>query len=358
MRKWWVLLCMPGFLMLGACGKGLPQAREMDNMALMRTLAVDQGEMEDTVLVTASSARRSRGVQGESEPPLILSAQRESIAGACRAMGAMSDSDVFFGHVDQLLLGEGLARTGGIADALEHFSRESELGLGTSVWVVRENKAQNVLWSTKEQSAEPRLTALIQDRRLDLTGMECTAGKVLTRIMEGECPWIPALVLDEENSSLREQGYGILKDGVLAFWAEGDAARGLALSQGYPGNELVELSGGVAQLDSAALTCVPVMKDGNLIGLTLDLRLLGRVKLPGTLGRKGLEEGVQERAAGWLKAALSLAQETKTDFMGLARMAGASKPEAWKDIANQWGRVFPELDIQVYCTAKLSDERE
>ena len=53
-----------------------------------------------------------------------------------------------------------------------------------------------------------------------------------------------------------------------------------------------------------------------------------------------------------------VAQETKTDFMGLARMAGVSKPEAWKDIADQWTQVFPELDIEVRCTAKLSDEKE
>lgn len=358
MRRWWILLCMPGFLLLGGCGKGFPQAREMDNMALMRTLAVDEGESEDSILVTASSARRSRGVQGESEPPLILSAQRESIAGACRAMGAMSENNVFFGHVDQLLLGEGLAQSGGILSVLEHFSRESELGLGTKVWVIRGNMAQEVLQSTKEQGAEPRLTALMQDSQQNLAGMECTAGKVLTRIMEGECSWIPALVLNEESGALEEQGYGIVKNGVLEFWAEGDAARGLVLSQGYPGNELIELSGGVAQLDSASLTCVPVIKDEKLVGLSLDLRLLGRVKLPGTLGKKGLEEGVQERASGWLKTALSLAQETKADFMGLARMAGVSKPEAWRNIVSQWRQSFPELDIQVHCTAKLSDGKE
>ena len=114
----------------------------------------------------------------------------------------------------------------------------------------------------------------------------------------------------------------------------------------------------MAQLDSVSLTCVPVMKEEKLVGLTLDLRLLGRVKLPGILGRTGLEEGVQERAAGWLKAALSLAQERKADFMGLARMAGVSKPEAWKNIAGQWTQAFPELDIQVRCTAELSDEKE
>lgn len=358
MKKWWILLWISGFLLLGGCGNGFPQSREMDNMALMRTLAVDQGESAGTVLVTASSARRSRGVQGESEPPLVLSAQRESIAGACRTISSMSDSDVFFGHVDQLLLGEALARSGGILDALEHFSRESELGLRTRVWMIRENMAQKVLQSAKEQGAEPRLTALMQDSQLDLTGMECTAGKILTRIMEGEYPWIPALVLNEESGSLKEQGYGILKNGVLAFWVEGNAARGLALSQGNPGDDLIELAGGVVQLDSASLTCVPVMEGERLTGLVLDLRLLGRMKLPGTLGRNGLEKAVQKKTAGWLKEALDLAQETQTDFMGLARMAGLSKPEMWQEIASQWAYTFPELDIQVCCTAKLSDEKE
>ena len=347
-----ILLCCTG------CGKGLPQAREMNNMALMRTMAVDRGETRDKVLVTVSSARRSRGVQGESEPPLVLSAQRETIAGACRAIENMSENDVFFGHVDQLLLGEDLARSGGIFHALEHFNRESELGLGAQVWIVRDKLAQMVLQAKEEQGIEPRLTALIQDNRLGIAGMERTAGAVLSKVMEKECPWIPALGLDEENGSLWEMGYGVLKEGNLVFWVEGDAARGLELSQGYPGGELIELSGGVAQLDSAALTCIPVLKEERLVGLELDLRLLGRVKLSGTLGGKGLEEGVQERAAGWLNAALTLAQESSVDFMGLKRMAGSSRPEEWKNISEQWESVFPELEIQVHCTATLTDEKE
>ncbi len=358
MKKWLGLFFIPGFLFLTGCGKGVPQAKEMDNMALMRTLAVDQGDSEDTVLVTASSARRSRGIQGEVEPPLVLSAQRKSVAGACRIMGTMSDSDVFFGHVDQLLLGETLARSGGTTDVLEHFSRDSELGLGTRVWLIRDGLAQKVLQSKEEQGAESRLTTLMQDSQLGWSGMDRTAGKVLTGIMEGESPWIPALVLDEETGALWELGYGVLKEGVLEFVVEGDAARGLELSQEYPGNELIELSGGVARLDSVALTCIPVMREGELVGLELDLRLLGQMMMPGVLGRTGLEEGLQERAAGWLKSALELAQEKQTDFMGLARMVGASRPKIWHKISGQWKQVFPELEVQLRCTAKLSDEKE
>ena len=145
---------------------------------------------------------------------------------------------------------------------------------------------------------------------------------------------------------------------MLDFWVEGDAARGLELSQGYPGSELIELNGGVARVDSVVLTCIPMMYEDKLVGLELDLRLLGRVTIPGVLGRAGLENRLQEQAEKWLKSALELAQEKETDFMGLARMAGASRPEVWHEMDGQWQRVFPELEVQLRCTAKLSDEKE
>lgn len=75
-------------------------------------------------------------MQGEAEPPLVLSAERESISSACLAMQGLSDSYVFYGHVDQLLLGEELSRRG-ILETLQYFSQDQELGMGTQVWIVR-----------------------------------------------------------------------------------------------------------------------------------------------------------------------------------------------------------------------------
>jgi len=50
--------------------------------------------------------------QGEGEPAVTLSARRESLTAACLAMQGMSSRHIFFGHVDQLLLGERLAGRG------------------------------------------------------------------------------------------------------------------------------------------------------------------------------------------------------------------------------------------------------
>ena len=81
-------------------------------MALLRTMGVDAGEKEGDLRVTVSTGKRAAGLQGEGQPPLILSAEGGSLSSACLAMQGLSDSYVFYGYVDQLLLGEELALEG------------------------------------------------------------------------------------------------------------------------------------------------------------------------------------------------------------------------------------------------------
>ena len=117
----------------------LPRAREMGDMALLRTMGVDW--LETGLSVTASTGPRARGLQAEGQSALVLSAESQSLSGACLAMQGQSDSYVFFGYVDQLLLGEELARHG-VVSVLDYFARDVELGLGAQLWLVREASAE------------------------------------------------------------------------------------------------------------------------------------------------------------------------------------------------------------------------
>lgn len=360
MRRGVVLCLALSLLALSGCGHGLPQAREMDNMALMRTMGVDQGEPSEPLLVTVSSSRRPRGVQGEEEPPLILSAQGGSMAGACQEIRGQSGSDVWFGHLDQLLLGESLARAGGAQTALEHFSRDPDLGLGTRVWLIRGNTAQAALQTQQSQGAQQRLTTLLRDSALGDAGLECTAGETLTTLLEGDCAVLPALTVAEGKQTLQEGGYGVFRDGALAFWLDGAAARGFELAQGHPGGALLELDQGVVRLNSAALTCVPVLDGTRLTGLELDLRVIAQVEQSRqeTLDRDGIARAIQDQVGGWLRAALDQAQEERADFMGLARKAGAARPGLWRQMRAQWDETFPDLEITVRCTVGLTEIRK
>ena len=83
--------------LLAGCGTtALPYAREMGDMALLRTMGVDAGEKEGDLRVTVSTGKRAAGLQGEGQPPLILSAEGGSLSSACLAMQGLSDSYVFY----------------------------------------------------------------------------------------------------------------------------------------------------------------------------------------------------------------------------------------------------------------------
>ena len=97
MKKWGAALGLTAVLLLAGCGRAvLPYAREMGDMALLRTMGVDLEGQTEQVRVTVSTGKRAAGLQGESQPSLVLSALGNSISGACLSLQALSDSYVFF----------------------------------------------------------------------------------------------------------------------------------------------------------------------------------------------------------------------------------------------------------------------
>lgn len=307
-------------LFLTGCGKGLPQPREMGDIALMRTMAVDAGE-NGGVKVTVSS--------GEAEPE-TFSAQRTTVAGACQAVRTQEKGEVFLGHVEQLVLGEGLSVAGGVIPTLKYFSRDEELGLGTRVWLVKGEAAQEVSFP-------------------GTAGLKRTAGELLTDLLEDGSGFLPVV----------GGGYGILREDGLRGWITGGEALGLELLQGHALDDLVELEDGAVKVDSITLTCIPEIEEGQVVGLELDLRLMAHLEEssqePPNL--KGVEEQTEVCIKGWVMEAVNRAQRENLDFMGLCRRAGSSRPESWKLLREQVSKGFSTWDVSVNCTVTVTDRR-
>ena len=129
-----LLLAGLAALTLTGCRRGpglLPYAREIEDMELMQTLGVDRAG-EGQVEVTASS--------GSGDPAegaaTVVSGQAGTISAAVLGMQGEGSSYLYFGHVGQLLLGEGLARQG-VEPALDYILRDVETRLDTALYLVR-----------------------------------------------------------------------------------------------------------------------------------------------------------------------------------------------------------------------------
>lgn len=317
MRHWMIVLVL---LCLTGCGKGLPQPREMSDLALMRTMAVDAGE-EDGIKVTVSS--------GEEEP-LLLSAKRGTVAAACQGVRIHGEHPVFLGHVEKLLLGERLSAVGGILPTLNYVCRDEELGLGTEVWFVRGEAAEEISFP-------------------GTTGLKRTVGDVLTDLVENGCSFLPVV----------GGGYAFLDGERIRGWTTGYAAFGLELLQECPTSDLMELEHGAVKLDSVALTCVPVVEEKKVTGLELDVRLMVHLQ-ECTQGTPNVDEMKNEAAAQaeqWIAAAVQQAQTENLDYLGLCRRAGVSGPEHWKLLHTQAPEEFADWRIGINCTVTMTDQR-
>ena len=209
------LACLPAaaLLLLSSCAAPsltglLPYAREIEDMELVRTLGVDA--VEEGVTVTAAG-----GADGETG---TASAGAGTVSAAVLAMQVQGESYLYFGHVGQLLLGEDLARRG-VEEALDYTLRDVEMRLETALYLVRDGTAAEALEGA-EGSAPDRLEALADGTGLSADTMTRSVKDVLADLADRGASFVPALAAD---GALTAAGYGILKDGALAAWAEGEA---------------------------------------------------------------------------------------------------------------------------------------
>lgn len=354
-----LLPCLTACLLLSGCS-GLPTAREMGDMALLRTLGVDPSPAG--VAVTGSTGPRARGVEGEGEPALTLSADRESLSGACLAMQGQSDSFVFFGYVDQLLLGEALAEQG-IQPVLDYFSRDGSLGLGAQLWLVRGASARDALSAGGDEGLDARLETLQNDSEMGIANLTRTAGEAYTDLLELGCAYVPALSpAGDGDALLREAGYGILKGDTLAGFLEGEAARGLELLAGGPSADILDAelpSGPVSVKVTSARTKSALDFRGNIpsaLKLTcqIEARLSEYRERPEGKELEELRGELESRERDRMIAALDRLRAWGTDCAGLGAKAGMSHPARWQAVRAGWPEQFSRVPIEVTVQIKIN----
>ena len=359
MRRRVLAALAAGLLLLTGCsgGGGLPYAREMGDMALLRTLGVDGDG--NSVKVTVSTGRRARGLQREAETPLVLSAERASLSGACLAIQGLSDNYVFYGYVDQLLLGETQSRAG-ILTVLDYFAQDVELGLGTQAWVIR-GRAEDAVWGGGDNGVDSRLATLHTDSEMGAAGMTRTVGETLSQLLEDGSAYLPALsAADGEETTLVEAGYAVFSGERLAGWLEGEAARGLELLENQVSADIFEgnaADGAVLRVTAVRTKVRPVMTGGQLSGVTVRCKLTADVAEARQEVDEDELEGIcrqlEVRETARIRAALEQMQQWNADCIGLGRRLGAAAPAEWGRWQEDWAKLFPQLELSIAVEATV-----
>jgi hypothetical protein len=336
-------------LLLSGCA-ALPVPQEMGEMALLRTMGVDAAEEGWSVAV-------STGAQADEEvvEALALSVHSASLSGAALAIQGASDRTVSFGHLDQLLVGEELARRG-VVPVLDYFVQNVELGLGTNLWVVRGSEACAAVDQGGQDGVERRLTTL-QTERVRAR----TVGEGYADLLELGATYLPALVLEEgQGETLREGGYAVLKGETLAGFLTEEQAQGLELLAGGALADVLEVELDGRQV-AVRVTASQVRSRFRSAEGGLSLHCQVTVRLAehhGALSqneREQVQAEIEARERERILSALTQLRAWEADCLGLGAKAALTAPGIWSGVQSDWLRVFGALEPEVAVQVQLLD---
>lgn len=351
-----LILWAAASLLLTGCGR-LPEAREMGDMALLRVMGVDAAPAG--VAVTGSTGPRAKGLQAEGEPALTLAADQSSLSAACLAMQGQSDSYVFFGYVDQLMVGEALAEQG-LRPVLDYFARDRELGLGAQLWLIRNGTAREAVSAGGEEGIDKRLETLQHDSEMGVASVTRTAGEVYTDLLEQGSAFVPALSPASDGGAvLIERGYGVLRGDALVGFLDGETAKGLELLAGGPSADILEVelpAGRVSAKITASYPGSSLEFQGDVpsclsITCKIEARLSEYRQRPDRETLQEIERALEQQERERLEAALERLRAWGTDCVGLGAKAAVACPAQWQRIQADWpgwfSRVPVELNVEV-----------
>ena len=181
-------LALAAALLLSGCG-ALPRPREMGDMALLRVMGVDRGE-------GGPAMSAATGPQAPEQPARLWQGEGTSLSAAAQAIQSRSDRYVFFGYVDQLLLGEDQSRRG-VEDIFAYVARDTQLSLAARLWIIQDGDAHGALEAGGDQGVESRLATLAADGEMGLSIRPRRVGEVYAQLLEQGCSYAPALTVGE-----------------------------------------------------------------------------------------------------------------------------------------------------------------
>ena len=348
--------------LLTACGRAsLPYAREMGDMALMRTMGIDmEGEQ---MAVTISTGRRAVGLKGDTEPPLIMSSTQSSISEACFVMQGMSDSYLFYGYVDQFILGE-TAVQAGIFPVLDYLARNVELGLGIKLWATKEMSARTAIQTGGEEGLEQKLSVLQTENEIGVAGLTPTAMEVFQAILEHGSAYLPVLELVQQGEEQRliEAGYAVLKEDHLQGYLYGEQARGLELLEGRDVSDILQVQWGqknaVVQITGASNAYAPKYENGELKELQLHCRIAAELlEFESPIQQEDVDQIqkiVEQEEQKRMELTLQRLQDWGTDCVTVGSQVEMAAPEGWVRIEQDWERIFQKIPVEVTVQVTIS----
>ncbi len=401
-----LLIIMCALPTLSGCGSIYSNYREIQQLMVVQTMGIDR-EKGGVQVSMAAAAEASGG------GPRRMSAQGSTVTAAIdRAYKLSYEEEIFFSHVNHLLVGEAAAEEG-LDTFLDYVSQSPTMRIDIPLYIVRGGTANQavmevgdsskgiseVMQTVHESFASPSnsrvftvadtINSLLRYGSALVCAVECvpssesvSPGKSASAQQGGEQN---AQQGEEKNPQQEEgqnaqdmtqgetplmavpAGYAVIRDGKLCKFIEPEEAAAVGLLTGsLPITDITvtDRNGKDASLElnqgSAEITPVWGGK-GQLKGLNIQAQVSASV-LETDNWQQGssneyinhltaqLESAVSQRLSSLLRTSMKL----KADFLGLAGQVERKSPENYRLMSQRFSELLPGLELQITVSSQLS----
>ncbi|MED4226668.1 Ger(x)C family spore germination protein [Neobacillus cucumis] len=365
--------------------------QELQDLDIVSAIGIDKGgnTSENRYLVTVQvfnegqiATAGGQGVKSMSAPVTTYSAVGSTVEEAIRKVMPKSPQELFFPHVQLMVIGEELARKKGIHDLFDFIERDSQFRTLFPILVVRDNTAKTLLQITtpledvpsakivgglesttkiRGEYASTRADQVIQQlergETANLTGVQITGdpekGNKMTNIQE-----------ISPKTAIEIRGLAIFKKGKLKKWLDEDTARGAIWINNELKKTVIDLNcekvkKGIAAEVMRTKTKIKaeIKNQKPVIQITVKSEgHLSEVHCPIDLSKhtsiEKLENQMEKEIKEEVMMAVKEAKKQKTDIFRFSEYINRENPKLWKEIKKKWNdEIFPETKINVNVKA-------
>ena len=402
-------------LVLALCisegSRTLVRAREIDQLELVTSLGIDVSPDEPGLLDVMALGSESGG-----DRPVTMQTEQQTLAQAVNELRVLPHDKLFFGHTEQLILGEEAAKQD-LGQHLDFIARDISMRLDVEIYVAKHGKASDLIQAATDQmqSTFDYLKSAEEDMLILPVSYPFSGWEVLQQLLATDgCALVSAVTMESQKkpveNSQKEQkgndqsnqekekqkqiggiagsgqgsamgavqdensifiqvpkldGYAVFRDYKLVDYITAEDAAGvnLILNKLHDDIVVVDAPGGgtVALAVTRGKTGIrPQFEKGKLqkvicsLSISADINeVRGARQITQPVVVKHLEEQLRMREVERVEKTISKAQQLRAYYLGIGKKIECAAPAQWRKIKDQWKTLFPIVPFQVEAEVKI-----
>lgn len=360
--------------MVGGCGK-----HEVEELAFMMGVGIDQGKKEGTYLVTIQVAKPKSSGGGLELEHWTVSIEGTSLAVITEKVNEMFNRQLFAGSVRVIVIGEDIARSG-INEVLDFYQRYYQYRR-TIYLVVAKGNAKDLLKTETTTHSIPSLGMLgvIQGNKGQSTFPVTRLGHYLTILgRKSQNPLIPAAEVvrsgdkniylpDDKGEEILISCAGVFENGKLVDFLHDQETKGYLWLDDEVKSRRLEAEGDGLKISAwvqKSKTKYKIETIDDKLGIKFYINAnIALNEILGQQGEKNVEEWrqflqgvepiVEQAIQKECEAAVAKSKRLQLDFVGIGRKVEIKNHKYWEEIKDSWPQGLEDFPVAFEIKANV-----